>query len=93
MGVRVAHTVTGRTIDYIQLDAGFALVETTAPREIVGKTLADAQVRSRYGITVVCIKPEGGTFTYATPDTVVEEGDILVVAGETHRAEGFSERR
>ena len=93
MGVRVAHTVTGRTIDYIQLDAGFALVETTAPPAIVGKTLADAQVRSRYGITVVCIKPEGGTFTYATPDTVVEEGDILVVAGETHRAEGFSERR
>ena len=32
MGVRVAHTVTGRTIDYIQLDPGFALVETTAPK-------------------------------------------------------------
>ena len=93
MGVRVAHTVTGRTIDYIQLDPGFALVETTAPSEIVGKTLAQAEVRRRYGITVVCIKPEDGTFTYATPDTVVKEGDILVVAGETKRAEGFSELR
>ena len=93
MGVRVAHTVTGRTIDYIQLDPGFALVETTAPSEIVGKTLAQAEVRRRYGITVVCIKPEDGTFTYATPDTVVKEGDILVVAGETRRAEGFSELR
>jgi trk system potassium uptake protein TrkA len=91
MGTRVAHTVTGRTIDYIQLDPGFALVETTAPAEIVGKTLAQAEVRRRYGITVVCVKPAGGSFTYATPDTIVREGDILVVAGETKRAEEFAE--
>jgi trk system potassium uptake protein TrkA len=91
MGVRVAHTVTGRTIDYIQLDPGFALVETTAPKAIVGKTLAEAEVRRRYGITVVCIKPAGGSFTYATANTVVQDGDILVVAGETKHAEGFSE--
>ena len=91
MGQRVAHTVTGRTIDFIQLDPGFVLVETTAPKEVVGKTLAQAEVRRRYGITVVCIKPAGGSFTYATPDTVVQEGDILVVAGETRRAEGFTE--
>jgi trk system potassium uptake protein TrkA len=89
MGVRVGHTLTGRTIDYIQLDPGFALVETTAPTEIVGKTLAQAEVRRRYGITVVCIKPAGGSFTYATPDTVVQDGDVLVVAGETRRAEEF----
>jgi trk system potassium uptake protein TrkA len=91
MGIRVGHTLTGRTIDYIQLDPGFALVETTAPAEIVGKTLAEAEVRRRYGITVVCIKPAGGSFTYATPDTVVQDGDVLVVAGETKHAESFSE--
>ena len=91
MGVRVGHSLAGAMIDYFQLDPGFALVETTAPRAIVGKTLAEAEVRRRYGITVVCIKPEGGSFTYATPDTVVQEGDILVVAGETSRAEAFGE--
>ena len=90
MGIRVGHTMTGRTIDYIQLDPGFALVEVTAPRELVGKTLAGAEVRRRYGITVVCIKPAGGSFTYATPETVVQEDDVLVVAGETERAEAFS---
>jgi trk system potassium uptake protein TrkA len=91
MGVRVGHSLAGAMIDYFQLDPGFALVETTAPQVIVGKTLAGAEVRRRYGITVVCIKPEGGSFTYATPDTVVQEGDILVVAGETPRAEAFGE--
>ena len=91
MGVRVGHSMTGRALDYFQLDPGFALVEATAPREIVGKTLAGAEVRRRYGITVVCIKPAGGSFTYATPDTVVQEDDVLVVAGETARAEAFAE--
>jgi trk system potassium uptake protein TrkA len=91
MGVRVGHSLAGAMIDYFQLDPGFALVETAAPRVVVGKTLAEAEVRKRYGITVVCIKPEGGSFTYATPDTVVQEGDILVVAGETRRAEAFGE--
>lgn len=90
-GVRVGHSLTGSILDYIQLDPGFALVETIAPKALVGKTLADAQVRQRYGITVVCIKPTGGTFTYATPETVVQEGDILVVAGETGKAEAFGE--
>jgi trk system potassium uptake protein TrkA len=91
MGVRVAHTVSGSTLDYIQLDPGFALVERVAPAELIGKTLAQAEVRKRFGITVVCIKPADGTFTYATPDTVVKEGDVLVVAGETARAEHFTE--
>lgn len=91
MGIRVGHSLAGSMLDYFQLDPGFALVETTAPNAIVGKSLADAEVRRRYGITVVCIKPEGGSFTYATPETVVNEGDILVVAGETKRAEAFGE--
>jgi trk system potassium uptake protein TrkA len=92
MGVRLAHAVTERMIDFVQLDAGFALLESRAPNEFVGKTLAQTQVRKRYGLTVVCIKPEGGSFTYATPDTVVGEGDILVVAGEIARAHEFADR-
>jgi trk system potassium uptake protein len=91
MGRRVAHLVTGRMIEFVQLDEGFALVELRPPKEIVGRSLADSQVRSRYGITVVCIKPRGGSFTYATPETVPGADDILVVAGETDRAQGFAE--
>jgi trk system potassium uptake protein len=89
MGIRVAHSLAGSILDYFELDPGFALVESTAPHELVGKTLAAAEVRKRYGVTVVCVKPSGGSFTYATPDTVVQEGDVLVVAGEKARAEGF----
>jgi len=90
MGRRVAHLVTGRMIEFLQLDEGFALVELRPPKQIVGRTLSEAQVRKRHGITVVCIKPKGGSFTYATPETVPGPSDILVVAGETDRVKAFA---
>ncbi len=90
MGERVAHMVTGRMVDYLELDDTFAIVETVAPRELMGKTLGEARVRHRHGVTVVCIKPVAGSFTYATADTPVAEGDLLVVAGECDRVERFA---
>jgi trk system potassium uptake protein TrkA len=92
MGQRVAHLVTGRMMDYIELDEGFALVETMPPAHVVGKTLAEAGIRAKYGVTVVCIKPAGQAFTYATPETVMAAGDILLVAGEKRHAEDFANK-
>jgi trk system potassium uptake protein len=91
MGRRVAHLVTGRMLEFVQLDEGFALVKLKPPKQVVGRSLGDAQVRSRYGVTVVCIKPAGGSFTYATQETVPGPDDVLVVAGATGKVEGFSE--
>lgn len=90
MGVRVAHSMVGRTVDYIPLDEDFVLVETTVPREIVGKSLRDAEIRKRYDVTVVCVKRPGGRFQYATPETVVSEGDLIVVAAEIDKAKAFA---
>jgi trk system potassium uptake protein TrkA len=89
MGQRVAHLVGGRIIDWFQLDEDFAMVETTVPETLIGASLGEAGVRSRYGVTVVCIKPVGQGFTYATPDTILEKGALVVVAGPSERAEAF----
>jgi trk system potassium uptake protein len=90
MGHRVAHLVGGRIIDWFQLDEDFAMVETVVPAPLVGRTLGETGVRSKYGVTVVCIKPAGEGFTYATPETVLEKGAVVVVAGPSARAEGFA---
>lgn len=89
MGHRVAHMLGGRMVEWFQLDEHFALLETLVPTELVGATLADAAVRARYNVTIVCVKPQGGAFSYATPDTVLADGDLLVVAGDTAAAEAF----
>ena len=90
MGHQVAHLIGGRILDWFQLDERFALVETVVPRTLVGRTLAESGVRAKYNVTVVCVKPAGGTFTYATVDTRLAAGDVLVVAGETAAAEAFA---
>ncbi|MCB0958523.1 MAG: TrkA family potassium uptake protein [Acidimicrobiales bacterium] len=90
MGRRVAHRVTGQIIDYIQIDDDFALVETGPPSDELGRTLGEAQLRQRYDVTVVSIKPAGGHFTYATPETVLAPEAILLVAGTNAAVERFA---
>jgi trk system potassium uptake protein len=90
MGERVAHLVTGSMIDYIEFDEDFAMAETAAPREIQGRPLSDTGVRTRHHVTVVAIKRPGQSFTYATEDTVVKEGDLLIVSGRIEDVEAFA---
>jgi len=90
-GARIAHLVTGQMMEYIEFDPGFALVETRAPADIAGRTLADLGLRARYGVTIVCVKPAGGSFTYATADTVIGPDDLLVAVGERDKVEAFAE--
>lgn len=89
MGERVAHLVSGQVLDYFELDEGFVLAEISTPDDLVGVRLGDTDIRSRFDVTVVCIKPVGGRFTYATVDTVLDTDDVLLIAGETAAAARF----
>lgn len=93
MGVRVAHRLASQLLDYIQLDVNFAIVETVAPAHLHGRSLAQSQIRQRFGVTVVSVKPNDGQFTYATADTTVNPGDLLLVAGPPDAAERFASSR
>jgi len=91
MGERVAHAVTGAVIDYFALDEGFVIAELEAPPRFVGRTLEEAAIRQTHGVTVVCIKPAGRPFTYATAETTISERDLLVIAGVTDEVDAFIE--
>lgn len=90
MGERVAHLITGKVIDFIEFEDGFALVKTRAPAEAFGKTLGEAKLRGKFGVTIVGVKRQGEDFTYATAETAIEEGDLLIVAGPTDACEQFA---
>jgi trk system potassium uptake protein len=90
MGERVAHLLTSTMLDFIEFDDGFAIAKTRTPVEADGKSLAEAALRSRYGVTVVGVKRTGEDFTYAQPDTVIQVGDLLIVAGRTKLVERFA---
>lgn len=91
MGERVAHLVTGRMLDYIEFEDDYAMVKTAAPAQAIGVPLGQSRLRTHHGVTVVAIKRPGHDFTYATADTVVQDGDILIVAGRTNQVETFAD--
>lgn len=91
-GGRVAHLVTGRLMDYMEFDGGFAVVKMRPPTETHGFTLAQAQLRRKYGVTVVGVKSPGKDFTYAGPDTVIGRHDLLLVSGNSELLERFAAR-
>lgn len=91
MGKRVAHLVRGRMLDYIEFDDGFAIVKTRPPHSLLGLPLGESRPRSKHGITIVGVKRTGEDFTHATPDTVVQEGDLIIVSGPQNKVERFSE--
>lgn len=90
MGNRVAHLVTGSMLEYIALDENFVLVEMRAPDALVGRELGEAGLRAKYRVTVVCVKPQGEAFTYATRETVIHTDDLIVVAGHRDDVTRFS---
>lgn len=90
MGERVAHLVIGKMIDFIEFDDGFAIAKTRPPWSMVNQPLAVASVRSKYGITVVGVKRPQAEFTYATPETVIQKDDVLIVSGQTELVERFA---
>ena len=89
MGERVAHMVTGAMMYYIEFDDGFAIARTRTPNVACGKTLAESELRQKYGVTVVGVKRHGEDFTYAKPDTSISTTDELIVSGPTARVEAF----
>ncbi len=91
-GTRVAHLVSGRMLDFIELEDGFTIVKMRPPRETHGYTIAESQIGKRYGVTVIGVKPPGKPFQYADPDTRIDAEDILILSGDTQLLERFASR-
>ncbi|MBF6988940.1 MULTISPECIES: potassium channel family protein [Cupriavidus] len=90
MGARVAHLITGRMIDFIEFDDGFAIARIHAPASTHNKTLLVSRVREHFGVTVVGIKRANEEFEHATATTLIQPGDLLVVSGPTKKIEHFA---
>lgn len=89
-GERVAHLLNGQMLDFVEVDEDFAIVRMFPPRVLLGKTLAQAGIRNEYKITTVGVKKPGESFTYATAETLIAEGDQILVSGHPDDIERFA---
>jgi K+/H+ antiporter YhaU regulatory subunit KhtT len=76
--------------DVMAMNTQIEVIRTRAP-SLVGKTLEEALVRSRTGCTVVAIERDGTLQTNVGPDTEIEVGDELVIAGTDEGTNRFKE--
>ena len=72
-------------LDYIKLDEDHAIFEITVPRDWVGKTVGEIDIRKRYGINIMAVKENGHMNLSVTPETVLSGNRTMLVLGE-HRA-------
>ena len=89
MGRRVAHMVTGESLDYVQIDEDFVMVKSICPESFDGQTLAELKIRSNYEVTVVAVNSGDGVYAPAFPETKLSAGDLLVVAGRKQPLDEF----
>jgi trk system potassium uptake protein TrkA len=91
MGERTAHLVSGRMLDYIEIDKNFAMIQTTPARFFVGIPLGESGLRAKFGVTVVAVKSQNEEFTYATAETVLTYDDTIAVVGRIEDIEKFTD--
>jgi trk system potassium uptake protein TrkA len=96
MGEAIATTLAlGEIHRFFTLATGRSIVEIDVPEHLIGKSIEEAQLRQRYSVNIVAIKKrrpdvdERGRRTLRDelsmvpkPTDRLEEGDLLVLAGE-----------
>jgi trk system potassium uptake protein len=82
IGEQLARTMASPVLlDYIDLGEDEALIEAQVPRAWLCKSLSELYLSQKMGLTVVALKPKGGPGTLPHHDSVLHDGDVLVVGG------------
>ncbi|WP_251440252.1 potassium channel family protein [Veillonella intestinalis] len=82
MADRLAQMLTREYIvDYFQLSQDIGLVEMNTPEFMVGQSLVELSLRSRYGINVVAIKRDKEVLAPPEPKEPLKKDDLLILIG------------
>lgn len=90
MGERVARWLVSRNIiDQINLSPDYSLIEMAVPEKFLGKTLQEADLRKKYGVTVLAIRRNGDFIISPGARQMLEKNDILIVIGQNEKLKLF----
>ncbi len=92
MGLRVAHhLISPNIIDMIELSDNYSIVEVTAGKSMVGKSLKELQVRAVFGCSVMAIKTGEHINIAPLAEDTIHQNDVLVVIGKNADLQRFEE--
>ncbi|ADQ14685.1 potassium channel family protein [Halanaerobium hydrogeniformans] len=83
MGARIAHNlISSNVLDYIEFAPDYGVIEIIAADKMIGKTLKELELRSKFNVNVMAIKRGEDLHISPGADDKVLEGDRLVVMGK-----------
>ena len=83
MGARIAHNlISSNVLDYIEFAPDYGVIEIIAAEKMIGKTLKDLELRSKFNVNVMAIKRGEDLHISPGANDKVLEGDRLVVIGK-----------
>ena len=89
-GIRIANQlVHGNYFDAIELSERYSILEISAPKLWVGKSLADLDIRSKHRVSVLGIRKGEELFINPSPKEPIGEDDILIILGENNDLDKF----
>lgn len=92
MGTRIAHLISGRMKDYVEIDDRWVLAKTHPTQALAGTPLGETNLRQKYHVTVASIRLAGSEeWTHADSSTIVKYGDEILVMGRPDDVERFVE--
>lgn len=93
MGVRLANSLLyGNFFEFMELSDEFGLAEFETPFSWINKTLAQSEIRAKYGLNVVALKREGKMILSPSPDEILKENDIMIAMGESRQIQRIMEK-
>ena len=69
-------------LDYIELDEAHSIFEVTIPKEWLGMSIGQIDIRKKYNINIIAVKDKGQTNLSVTPDTLLTADKTMLVLGE-----------
>ncbi|MDA3129236.1 potassium channel family protein [Aliibacillus thermotolerans] len=92
MANRIAqHLISDKVMDYIELSDEYSIVEIASSPSMDGKTLAELDIRAKFGITILGIKRKKDINISPLADDTIREGDILIVIGHRKDLKRFEQ--
>lgn len=103
MGTRVANSlISTNVIEQIELSDESSIAELIAPKEFIGKSLREVDIRAKFGVTVIAVKrkipsaskKEEEEIVNISPkaEDLIKKGDILVVLGSNQNIDDLQKR-
>ena len=71
-------------LDYIELTGDYAIFEISVPKEWVGKTVGELDIRQKYSINIMALKDNGELKMKLGADTRFGENQSMLVLGNNH---------